>query len=297
MQVLPSQDCEQYIAELRHLLNGVVGRGPDQVARGHAAADRLWPELVGGGWLDVGATSTGSPVVDTLEVARLWGRFLVPVPYLTSVMARRWARTAELDDGQAYTVAVNVDAGSLVPFGAWPEVRVINAPSRMGGTGNPGDGGLETYAPALGIVRYSSRGGGLSDAHRRELAAVWASEALGGADTMFQECLAYAKTRTAYGRVIGSFQAVAHMLAEIHRDLEFGQSATLAASAAGPEGWLAAQIASEFAVSALKRLVQIYGGIGFTWELGLHWYLRQAVALNEFVVSLCDAPAWMVSAP
>jgi alkylation response protein AidB-like acyl-CoA dehydrogenase len=290
MQVLPSQDCEQYVTELDHLLSGVVGRGPDQVGKGREAVGRLWPELVSGGWLDVGMTAAGAaPMADMLKVARLWGGYLVPAPYVTSVMARRWAAAGDLDEDRVYTVAVGQGTGCLVPFGGWPGVRVLNDLGATKGNADPGSAELDGYAPSLGIARSPSHGSDLSGVQRRELAAVWASEALGGADVMFRECLEYAKSRMAYGRAIGSFQAVAHMFAEIHRDLEFGQSATLAAAAADEAtAWLAAQMASEYAVTVLKRLVQIYGGIGFTWELGLHWYLRHAVALNELVAFLCS---------
>ncbi len=289
MQVLPSQDWEVSTSEFGRLLEGVVGRGADQCGMGRAAARRLWGDLVEGGWLEAAKPSSGSSpmsLVDLSEIARVWGQYLVPAPFVPSLLARRWDIDAEFLPDQAFTVAVKSMEGSLVPFAGWPGVAWVDAAGSELAIVSPVLGTVDEYAPSLALMRIDSEGSCLRESQKWDLATMWAAEALGGAEFMFAQALEYAKTRKAYGNLIGSYQAVAYLLAEMHRDLEFGRSATLAGAHRGPDGWIALQLASDYAVSILKRVIQVYGGIGYTWELGVHWYLRHSVALRELVRSI-----------
>jgi alkylation response protein AidB-like acyl-CoA dehydrogenase len=115
-------------------------------------------------------------------------------------------------------------------------------------------------------------------------AALLASEQLGVSQWCFDTTLAYAKQRTQFGRVIGSYQAIKHRLA----DLWFEVSAATAAAryaadtcARGDEDAAAAAAiaqayCSDAAVHAAEECVQLHGGIGMTWEYPAHLYLKRA---------------------
>ena len=96
----------------------------------------------------------------------------------------------------------------------------------------------------------------------------------------------YAGQREQFGRPIGSFQAVAHPLADRRVEVEIGRSLLYAACLALDEhrpnapahvsaskAWL-----SETAVQTAETALAVHGGIGFTWELDVHLYLRRALA-------------------
>lgn len=109
------------------------------------------------------------------------------------------------------------------------------------------------------------------------------AEMVGAMDHDFQLALDYAKVRTAFGRPIGSFQAVKHLLADTSLALEMSKAmAVAAARAVGRAGDDATEVASmakafvsDSAVDLAQACFQVFGGIGYTWEHDQHLYLRR----------------------
>ena len=99
----------------------------------------------------------------------------------------------------------------------------------------------------------------------------------------------YAKDRKAFGRAIGSYQAIKHSLADMLGLAECSNAATLYAAWALSENDARASEAAAIAkayssdayVSATHRSVQIHGAIGFTWEMVNHLYFKRARANAE----------------
>jgi alkylation response protein AidB-like acyl-CoA dehydrogenase len=138
-------------------------------------------------------------------------------------------------------------------------------------------------------------------AHLADRASVaTAAELLGLADRMISIAAAYAKERNQFGKPIGSFQAVKHLLAGAQVKLEFARPAVygaawslgqveLAGSASGSRGAsLAKAYASDAATEAARVSLQVHGAIGYTWECDLHLYLKRAWALAESWGSSAD---------
>ena len=116
-------------------------------------------------------------------------------------------------------------------------------------------------------------------------AALTAAEMLGGAQAVLAMAVEYAKDRVQFGRPIGSFQAVKHRCADMLVDVEGMRStAYWAAWSLGhdpaDEASIAASTAKCWASDASKRVMasglQVHGGIGFTWEHDLHFFLKRA---------------------
>jgi alkylation response protein AidB-like acyl-CoA dehydrogenase len=117
-------------------------------------------------------------------------------------------------------------------------------------------------------------------------AVLMAFEQVGGADRALEMSRDYALDRIAFGRPIGSFQAVKHMLADMY------VSATLARSNCYYGAWALSTNASELPEAAAaarisatqafqhcaKNNIQVHGGMGFTWEFDCHMYYRRANA-------------------
>ncbi len=115
-------------------------------------------------------------------------------------------------------------------------------------------------------------------------AVMMAFEQVGVADAALQTAVRYAKDRYAFGRPIGSFQAIKHKLADVYVSLElarsnayFGawalQSDAEEIDVAAASSRVAASEASWFAT---KENIQTHGGMGFTWEADCHLYYRRA---------------------
>ena len=119
---------------------------------------------------------------------------------------------------------------------------------------------------------------------------------LGAADRVLAMTVEYAKDRVQFGKPIGSFQAVKHMLADALVDVEGMRStvyyAAWCAAAGDRERSLAASMAKAWCSDASRRVMatglQVHGGIGFTWEHDMHLYVKRA-QLDQ--VSYGDAAA------
>lgn len=121
--------------------------------------------------------------------------------------------------------------------------------------------------------------------HALQVASVlMAVEQVGAAQHLLDLAVDYAKSRLQFGRLIGSFQAVKHKLADMLVDLEHARSTAYHAAWALTDGSddpaLAASIAQAVCSAALTRIaadcIQVHGGIGFTWEHHAHLYFKRA---------------------
>ena len=128
-------------------------------------------------------------------------------------------------------------------------------------------------------------------------AVLVAFEQLGGASACLEMATAYAKERYAFGRPIGSFQAIKHKLADVYMAVELARSnayyGAWALSTGAAELPLAAATARVAATEAFhqasKENIQTHGGMGFTWQMDCHLYYRRAKML---AVQLGSAPYW-----
>ena len=122
-----------------------------------------------------------------------------------------------------------------------------------------------------------------------------AVDAVGVAGAALDATVAYAGQRRQFGRAIGSFQAVKHACANVAVELAIARrlvaDAVEAHVAGAPDAHVAVSMAkahaAETAVAATGSALQLHGGIGYTWEHGLHVFVKRA-ALDR---SLFGSPA------
>jgi alkylation response protein AidB-like acyl-CoA dehydrogenase len=118
------------------------------------------------------------------------------------------------------------------------------------------------------------------------IAAALAAESTGVAQRAMEMAVEYAKERKQFGRPIGAYQAVSHRCAQMLLEVEGARSTSYYAAWAldhEPESApLAASMAKAYASDAGARVtesaLQVHGGIGFTWEHDLHFFLKRAEA-------------------
>ncbi len=112
---------------------------------------------------------------------------------------------------------------------------------------------------------------------------ILAADTLGAAQNMLNQSVAYSKIREQFGRVIGSFQAVKHMCAEMASHLEPCRSMVWYAAHAYDEQSDEARLVachtkahlSEVGKFVSKYGTEVHGGVGFTDELGLHYWFKR----------------------
>lgn len=212
-----------------------------------------------------------------------------------------------LTDATADLLLVTVDEDTLaaVPADA-PGVRLQTVPTVI-------EGFEVARADLDGVVLTTERlrrPGAAEALHRA--GATWSllldAYAVGTAREMVARSVEFVLARYQFGQAIGSFQAVQHLLADMHISAETSSSMVLAAARSwisAPETALPEIVASRLhagaaAVSACESAIQLHGGIGFTWELGLHrWYraaqfargyLSEEAGMRDFLAGCLDRP-------
>jgi len=125
-----------------------------------------------------------------------------------------------------------------------------------------------------------------------DLAAVGVSaEQVGGAQRCLDLSVEYAKERVQFGRVIGSFQALKHKAADMMLSVECARSAAYYAGCVAAEDGDALPVAASLAKATCSEAyfrcaadaIQIFGGIGFTWEYDPHLHFKRAKSTETFL--------------
>ncbi|MFL6093812.1 MAG: acyl-CoA dehydrogenase family protein, partial [Blastococcus sp.] len=178
----------------------------------------------------------------------------------------------------------SIDAAAATSFLALEDGALVVGPAEVT-AGGPIDATRGLASVRLTDRRVLVEDAGELWARARQVAAVvLAAEGLGAADRAVQLGVAYAKERHAFGRPIGSYQAVKHMLVDAWVGVDQLRSlvwwAAWAADNAPEEFPLAASAAKAYAArvfeQAAEAVIQVHGGIGFTWEHDAHLYWRRA---------------------
>jgi alkylation response protein AidB-like acyl-CoA dehydrogenase len=153
----------------------------------------------------------------------------------------------------------------------------------------------ETDSPDT-VDNSKRRPAALADWQVAVAAVLSAAESVGAMDANFTLALEYSKTRIAFGRPIGSFQGLKHLLARTSLALEMAKALVAGAAEAigsnaadGPSmASMARAFVSENAIELTQNCFQVFGGIGFTWEHDQHLYMRR-LASEAY---LFGSPSW-----
>jgi len=175
-------------------------------------------------------------------------------------------------DGRRHIVERNADGVTVTPEESIDLTRRLSSVKLDGVTVAPENtlpGAAEDYLPVF---------------HRACVAL--AAESTGLAQRALEMSVAYAKDRQQFGRPIGAYQAVSHRCAQMLLETENSRSAVYGAAWAAdaePESLpLAASMSKAYASDAGWRVpdmaIQVHGGIGFTWEHDLHFFLKRGRA-------------------
>ena len=289
----------------RELLDGLAS--PAQV-RAHTASDAaydgaLWSAMVEQGWLGIEVPEDrGGVGLGTVEVAVLaeeLGRHAAPAPFVSTALAIDAFREAGEDawverliTGDALA-CVAWDPAAPVPYAPSADIAVVltdDAVFAMDMPERPRRQPAMDLTRELGWLAFDparARELGGSEARTRLLdrgATFAAADLLGSASRALELAVEHAKDRVQFDRPIGSFQAVKHRCADMLVDVEGMRSTVYWAAwcigAADDEAHVAASTAKTWCSDASKRVMssalQVHGGIGFTWEHDLHFFMKRA---------------------
>ncbi|WP_214368310.1 acyl-CoA dehydrogenase family protein [Pseudonocardia sp. H11422] len=303
-----------YLAE-RFDLEAVRGVVEDPAGDGHpasllkAAAEQGWPAVL----VPEEHEGLGLGLVEAQVIARALGAGVAPGPWRGTVLAAEAIRLAGTPEQQAAwlpKLASGEAVGALalrgtapgtlpaVEYGAVADVVVVRS----------GDGLALVEASAFSATPQGSYDG---TTRLASLAVEGAGEALPGATAevvaqltaratvlvaadlvgiareALSRTVAYDRDRQQFGVPIGSFQAIKHVLADLHVGVTMAEHAALyaahAVDAGLPDAELAVAVAKakagDAALDATAAMIQYHGGIGYTWEHEAHFYYKRAKRL------------------
>ena len=320
------RDLENGVRKLLDGKGGVTP-ARDVLDAEHECLPPFWSELAELGWLGMHVPERygggGYGIGELAIVVEAMARVATPGPFLSTVLAAALIDRVGSETLKSRLLPGLAD-GSL-PAGVGLSTTLELGPDGviMGAADHVISGGLARWlvlavredvvvisADSVGLVREAAtsfdltrpvahvscdrvqvmeeqivRGG--ASTLRRLGTILAAAEAAGGAQACREMASAYTLDRKQFGRLIGSFQAVKHHLANMLCASELATAAAWDAARAvddDAEGPLAAAVAGVQALSAFaecaKLNIQVHGGIGFTWEHDAHLYLRRAMSLR-----------------
>ncbi|OMC47686.1 acyl-CoA dehydrogenase family protein [Mycobacterium sp. IS-1264] len=249
---------------------------------------RLDKQVTTTGWRSL--RSDGATGVEVAIVAEEFGRRLVDVPFLGPVLADDLARQIDAD---AAGVTIAVDDRVIDARGARRALFLSGTAVLGTDVGDVRTVADLTRAEASAVGSPAVLGEVSADVATRwrALALVTTTADLVGIARGAQAvAVDYAKIREQYGKAIGSYQAIAHLLAEslalIEGSVSVLRHAAWAVDELTPaEAIRAAQVAKVYCARAARTVcetaVQVHGGIGNTWECVVHVYLRRALTSTE----------------
>ena len=271
-------------------LPGAVDRGLWQVLGGTGVFGLMVPEDAGG---------VGLGRAEATIVFEELGRAAVPGPAIASLLA---ATLVGGDPTGARVVgAVEAASRQLVEhLDGLDELLVVGAdgittiePVQVSGDALPRP--LDPLTP-VHLVAALPPGEEVGD---RQVAEVWRRDSallaaalqVGLGATAVGTAVAYAQEREQFGRPIGSFQALKHLLADAHTGVELARTAVQAAGVTidedAPDQEIrravasARLVATRAAHTATTTCIQVHGGMGYTWELDAHLFLKRVLVLDQ----------------
>ena len=267
----------------------------------------LWTEIAELGWPGIfideehGGQALGQ-VELTIAMEEL-GYALAPSPFFSNAAAgllfvhgggdgqkERWLPGIASGERRGTVGVLSNGEAPLVPDADTAEVILLldNGSATVVEAGDAQVEPVDTIDSTRRFFRVQAGGGepleGDVDGGLQPIEVALAAELVGVGQRAMEMAVEYAKERKQFDRPIGAYQAVSHRCSQMLLEVESARAATLYASWAAehePESLpLASSMAKAYAADAGWRVtassLQVHGGIGFTWEHDLHFFLKRA---------------------
>src|SRR4051794_26767186 len=279
-----------------------------ELAEAERYDDHAWKEMCELGWagifIDEDHGGQGLGIVELVILMEELGYALAPVPFLSNAAAglaiqiagtdeqkERWLPGIASGDARGTVGILRDGEARLVPDAASAEVIVLIASDGTTSVVECSAADVEPFETmdrTRRFARVRAEGGdplgGDHLAAADRIVTALSAETVGVAQKAMEMAVEYARERKQFGRAIGAYQAVSHRCAQMLLEVEGARSGayyagwcadsepdSLPAAASGAKAY-----SSDAGWRVCGSSLQVHGGIGFTWEHDLHFFLKRA---------------------
>lgn len=288
MTTMPTDFGQMGGEGIRDLVKRATGLAPIATYAEQADPPISWDAIADAGWDLAGVVEDGegASTRDLVEIAREWGYGCIPQPLLPTLLSKRLSPVARAANGPV-TFSLPWGDEWLIPYGNLPGISAVTALGVEEGNLVPVGGGEDDGLDLVGRgTRLAESVTVITDEAAREIALTLAAESLGCAERLLADSIDFVKQRTQFGRPVGSFQAVKHKLANSAVAVESAETALIWGSQRPDDAFRSTVFAVDRCVDVAEVAIQVHGGIGFTWEAGLHFPFRKLLSARRVTESL-----------
>ncbi|MEM0092652.1 MAG: acyl-CoA dehydrogenase family protein [Saccharolobus sp.] len=241
-------------------------------------ANQLWKEIIK---LEILPYFSSLQLKDVIIINELIGSRLLPGIVVSSMIASRGIKNKDiLSKLYSGEIKLAISDSEMVPAADQADLILIN--NKLVQRKNCNLSIFNSIDNSMRISKVEcSRYENNIEVNNAEIALLLASQMLGSGEEVLNMSVRYSKERVAFGKPIGSYQAIKHRVVNDAIDVELVRSIILEASENIKYTWLAKDIANKKIPKVILSAIQVHGGIGFTDDLDIHLHLRRALTLSK----------------
>lgn len=240
--------------------------------------EEIWKEIIK---LDILPYLSTLSLRDNVIINEVIGRKLLPGIVVSSIVASRGIKNKDiLNRVYAGEIRIAISDSNLVPSA--DEADYIIVGNRLIKRSNCTIRTFNSLDNSMKISKVDNIGNHEDiEVNNAEIALSLASQMVGSGEEVVSMSIKYSKERVAFGKPIGSYQAIKHKVVNDAIDVELARSLILEAAENIKYAWIAKDLANKKIPKAILSGIQVHGGIGFTDDLDIHLHLRRALTLSK----------------
>ncbi|AKA72729.1 acyl-CoA dehydrogenase [Saccharolobus solfataricus] len=240
--------------------------------------EELWREIIK---LDILPYLSTLSLRDNVIINEVIGRKLLPGIVISSVVASRGIKTKDvLNRLYSGEIKIAMSDSNFVPSADDADYIVIG--NKLIKRDNCTIHTFNSLDNSMKISKVKHVGNHEDiEVNNAEIALSLASQMVGSGEEVVSMSIKYSKERVAFGKPIGSYQAIKHRVVNDAIDVELARSLVLEAAENIKYAWVAKDLVNKKIPKVILSGIQVHGGIGFTDDLDIHLHLRRALTLSK----------------
>ncbi|WP_338603298.1 acyl-CoA dehydrogenase family protein [Sulfolobus tengchongensis] len=239
--------------------------------------EQIWKEIIK---LDILPYFSTLPLRDVVIINEFIGKKLLPGIVISSMVASRGIKNKDiLNKLYSGEVKIAISDSNFVPSADQADYILVN--NKLIRKENSTIQTFNSLDNSMKISKVEYNNYDNVEVNNAEIALLLASQMVGSGEEVVNMSIKYSKERIAFGKPIGSYQAIKHRVVNNAIDVELVRSLVIEASDNIKYVWLAKDLANKKIPKTIMSGIQVHGGIGFTDDIDIHLHLRRVLTLSK----------------